>query len=211
MKLVGLTGEARAGKDTVGQMIRVWGDRQGFSVERESFARKLKVSAMRALGFIGSDAALLGLCERLKHDASINVEFAPSAGGTVPPGEHRISGRQFLQLYGTEAHREVFGKDFWVRALLDDFLPHGPDDPRWSNVLVITDVRFENEADAIRAYGGEVWEVVRDHNPDRLDGALQTHASESGLPSELVDHIIDNSGSLEDLERQVGIACLERL
>jgi len=32
--------------------------------------------------------------------------------------EHSITGRQALQRYGTEGHRDVFGEDFWVDALL---------------------------------------------------------------------------------------------
>lgn len=208
MRLIGLTGKARAGKDTTGHFIQVWGDRQGFTVERHSFAAKLKVSAARALGFKGSAEECIAFCEELKGGMYIDLMRRDREG--LDEREVRLDGREFLQLYGTEAHRGVFGSDFWVEALL------APLDDRVRaleapQVCVITDARFPNEAEAIRDRGGEIWEVVREDNPDGLTGGLEAHVSEVGLPEELVDRIILNNGDLTALEREVGIACLEVL
>ena len=214
MKLVGLTGKARAGKDTAAHFVQVWGDRQGFTVERHSFAEKLKVSAARTLGFEGDPAQCVAFCDTLKLP-EITIEIH---GEKLPPphcgrffyGLDPISGREYLQRYGTEAHRGVFGSDFWVEALL------APLDDRVRaleapQVCVITDARFPNEAEAIRARGGEIWEVVREDNPDALSGGLEAHASEARLPDRLIDRTIVNGGDLAALEREVGIACLEVL
>jgi hypothetical protein len=206
MRLIGLSGAARAGKDTTGHFIQVWGDRQGFTVERHSFAAKLKVSAARALGQaeLDDDSEAIAFCEYLKRGGVIAIY--DEDGSEL----RTISGREFLQLYGTEAHRDVFGSDFWVEALL------APLDARVRelsapSIAVITDARFPNEAEAIRARGGEIWEVVREDNPDALTGGLEAHVSEVGLPETLIDRTIVNDGDLAALEREVGIACVEVL
>ena len=211
MRIIGLTGKARSGKDTSCGFIQTWGERQGFEVARDAFARKLKESVAACFGISAERA--VQWCDWLKHDVFIDVREGPTSEQARRGGEgivrETITGREFLQRYGTEAHRELFDPEFWVNALLDDALPHGPDDPLVNTVVVISDVRFENEARAIHNAGGEVWEVVRDDNPDALDGDLAAHVSESGVPHDLIDRVILNNGDLDHLEREVGIACVE--
>lgn len=224
MRVIGLTGKARAGKDTACGFIKGWGETAGVEVERAAFADKLKVSAARALGFQGASrlgspeetAECVAFCNALKHeDVTIRAErFYPGNTGPDPePPTYEplaeLSGRAFLQFYGTEAHRGVFGEEFWVEALLDDALPHGPDDPRFGTVLVVSDVRFENEARAIHNCGGEVWEVVREKNLDALSGGLEAHSSEVGVPADLIDRIIINDHDLAYFEREIRLACVE--
>jgi hypothetical protein len=207
MRVIGLTGKARAGKDTACGFIKGWGETAGVEVERAAFADKLKVSAARALGFEGDTAQCVAFCNELKQEGmDIQIIRRGPDGAELEAG---LSGRRFLQLYGTEAHRGVFGDEFWVEALLDDALPHGPDDPRFGTVLVVSDVRFENEARAIHNCGGEVWEVVREKNPDALSGGLEAHSSEVGVPADLIDRIIINDHDLAYFEREIRLACVE--
>lgn len=207
MRVIGLTGKARAGKDTACGFIKDWGETAGFPVERAAFADKLKVSAARALGFEGDTAQCVAFCNELKQTGmDIQIIRRGPDGAEL---ERCLSGREFLQRYGTEAHRDVFDQEFWVSALLDDALPQGPDDPKFGTLLVISDVRFENEARAIRNAGGEVWEVVRDDNPDALAGGPEAHSSEAGVPEELIDRTIVNDHDLAYFEREVRLACVE--
>jgi len=61
---------------------------------------------------------------------------------------------------------------------------------------VITDVRFSNEASAIKKYDdAQLWRVERPGV-----GAINDHVSESQLANFDVDQTILNSGSVEDLE-----------
>src|SRR5690606_24199645 len=101
-----------------------------------------------------------------------------------------ISVREFLQNLG-QAGREHFGETFWIeQALSEDVLAR-------ADLTVVTDVRYPNEAEHIRALGGEIWEI---HRPGlESDG----HASEQPLPEELVDWVIYNTGTLEDLKHNV--------
>jgi len=56
--------------------------------------------------------------------------------------------------------------------------------------VVVSDVRFDNEARALRVAGGQVWRVSREGA--RARGPRGSHASELGLPAELVDHEVVN-------------------
>lgn len=186
IRVVGLTGYARSGKNTVAGLIAKMSPES--RVREIAFADAIKVSAARALGvpFHGDQvgtAAVREWADRFKADHVIEVI---ESGETV----HRITGREFLQRYGTEAHRELFDDDFWVNVV--DLNP--PD----IDLLLVTDVRFPNEAHHIHEAGGEVWKVVRS---DALPA--NDHASERPLPDELVDRTVSNEGDLDDLEAEV--------
>lgn len=220
MRVVGLTGLARAGKDTTARLAIEWCEATGLSTTRLAFADPLKVSAARALGFDGTTEECVEFCNRIKKDGvSLRVdEYVPPDCGPDPvPPEWiplaEVSGREFLQLYGTEAHREVFGTDFWVEATFRKIneLGHGTAD-RGSevDVVFITDARFPNEAAAIRNLpGGEVWQIVRDDAG--LSDGLEAHASEAGLLPESVDLIITNNGTINELGETVRSRCEERI
>lgn len=188
-RIIGLAGRARVGKNTVAKFIAELLDGP---VEEAAFADLIKVSAARALGinFHGDDIGLSAVkrwADALKTDHSIRIV------GENGQQLHEISGRAFLQRYGTEAHRELFGDDFWIDAV--EFVR--PD----ITALVLTDVRFENEARAIRQAGGEVWRVER----PSIDRATHqdSHASERPLPDDLIDLIVANDDSLEGLRLAV--------
>lgn len=93
--------------------------------------------------------------------------------------------RRLLQVMGTEVGRMLFGENVWV-DIADDKIAKIPGD------VVITDVRFDNEAEYVRANGGEVWWIYR-----AGIGPVNSHASdEIDFP---VDRIIPNNGTLEEL------------
>ena len=63
--------------------------------------------------------------------------------------------------------------------------------------VAISDVRYPNEADAIRSAGGIVIRIDRPDVP-RLD-----HPTENALDDYDFDHVIDNSGTVEELRAAV--------
>lgn len=104
------------------------------------------------------------------------------------------SPRELLQLLGTEFGRGMIDSDIWVRAAMqraDWMLSAGLR-------VVITDVRFDNEAEAIREAGGAIFRVTR---PDAavLNYTTAAHASERGITSDHILLTIENKGSLEAL------------
>lgn len=194
MRLIGLTGLAGAGKDIVGGFVLDWATHHGIQAKRDAFADRLKISAAAALGVPATEA--VAFCNALKEpDAALQID---TPYGPAP----RISGRKFLQLYGTEAHRDVFGGEFWVNELFKGY--DGLFHTQQPDILVLTDVRFENEAEAVRSRGGEIWEVVR-------DGVEQdtTHVSEDGIDGPDLRFL--NYGTREESRVRVYGLCAKRL
>lgn len=201
--LIGLHGKAGSGKDAACEFIKEWGAAH-YSVRREAFADRLKISAARALGFEGAGVECVDFCNDLKFAATITVEFdnealKKSSSFTSKWTGWSISGREYLQYYGTEAHREVFGTDFWIDAVRDTYDPE--------EILVVTDVRFENEARAIREAGGQVWHIIR----PEVEIAGNTHASEQPLGADLTDLTITNGGTLDQYRGLILSAIQERV
>lgn len=199
MRVIGLHGKAQSGKDTTCDIIKDWGANFHYTVERDAFADRLKISAARALGFEGDDYECIMFCDDLKFAGEIKVEWDQEALDESPSvttswDGWSITGRQYLQLYGTEAHREVFDTDFWIKQVTEQ--------ERDCDILVITDVRFPNEAEAIRQMGGEVWQIVRGGS------GAGNHASEKAISNYLIDLVISNNGSLAGLRKSV-FACME--
>lgn len=183
MILVGLTGVARSGKDTVGKILV---DELGF--ERRGFADKLRAVAL------GADPSV-----RLEHKTY--VEHVRLSDLVAQLGWERAKDfpevRGFLQRLGTEGVRENLGYDTWVRAATSDLHPLNFSFDKPERV-VFTDCRFENEATAIMNFGGEVWRVERPGVE-----ALNAHPSEAGIPPELVNRIVVNDGSIAQLKAKV--------
>jgi len=184
--LIGLTGRAGSGKDTVYETLySLFNDVR--PVVKLSFAEALKHSALKVFGDYEDWRVI---AEDIKSKGSVKVEIDGK-----PFAE--ISGRELFQRYGTEAHRELFGENFWVDTLLPpldalDFGPflHSPE------IYVVTDVRYDNEATRIREYGGFVWLIERPG--DVIEES--SHASEIGVNEDLIDYLIPNSGSLDELK-----------
>lgn len=64
-----------------------------------------------------------------------------------------------------------------------------------NDVVIIKDVRFENEAEFLRNLGGSIWHVKR-----QTAIKVLSHESEKGIKVETGDIIINNNSSLDDLE-----------
>jgi len=174
--LVGLNGLKGSGKDTVGDYLV-----EEYGFERLSFAAKLKDSA----------AALFDIDPKVweagKNDpraiVSIDIVVNHIAQEQI---KKSITVREFLQRYGTEAHRDIFGQDFWI-----DYAVKGIDP---NKNYVFTDARFENELTRIKQLGGYNAQIVRlwANNKD-------THASEAPPPLHLIDYKIENDLGFDEL------------
>lgn len=195
MNIIGISGQLGSGKDAASDFIKEWASENGVSFQRQGWADKLKVSAARALGFEGDIDQCVEFCNMLKTNGEITTYDESVGLGIIS-----ITGRKFLQLYGTEAHREVFADNFWVDALL----PQTGERLLWDQdieLAVIPDTRFPNEADRIHYHDGELWQV---HRPE-LDDKRDAHASELGFSSDYIDIYIENNGTLQELRDKVFI------
>jgi hypothetical protein len=183
--IIGLHGKKQAGKDTTLGYIDEYFGQTGLVVQGRSFARALKVSAAASLGIKPDDPMVWA--DQLKVNSTIAVIDDDTHTS------HEISGREFLQYYGTEAHRDVFGENFWVDVVCPrDLVSHD------AELLVFTDVRFPNEAERIKEVGGTIWQIIR---PDVETRDL--HASEQPLPPQLIDAVIWNDKDLNHLRNEI--------
>lgn len=132
----------------------------GHGYVRRSFAAPLKAMLRTLLDHQGVPALRI---HRML-DGDLKEVPAPELAGRTP--------RRAMQALGTEWGRDCLGPDFWAAAALaecDLALTDG-------RGVVIDDVRFPNEADAIRARGGLLVRITR---PGLA--AQGGHVSEGGL------------------------------
>lgn len=170
MKLIGITGKARSGKDSLATFA--W-TQYGFT--RIAFADPVKMAAQ----------AKFGLTTDQTWNDDLKEVVIPHWGMTP---------RQIFQMEGTEAGRNVFGGDLWIRRFMLSYnLLRNTDD------IIVPDVRFDNEAEALRSLGGIIIEVRR--GQAGLSGSAGAHVSESGL-SLPADYVIENEGTLEELHEK---------
>lgn len=180
MILIGLTGLAQSGKDTVADYLV---SRYGF--EKRSFAAPLKRVLLAQDPILGMDPMRPGHTIKLSH-ALQNI------------GEDGVKKifpeyRRLLQQLGTEGIRGI-DQDFWVKAATNDL-------DKERGKYVFTDVRFPNEAECIGNLRGSLWQVER-HLAHKED----THASESWAGRMGEDYLIYNNGSMDKLYNEVEYA-----
>lgn len=96
--------------------------------------------------------------------------------------------RRLLQALGTEAGRNVLGDDIWVEVAAKKIRKLFPQN------VVLTDVRFENEARMILGMKGR---IIRIERPGV--GAVNGHVSENGIPNRYISEVIVNGGGVGDL------------
>ncbi len=192
-RIVGLCGQAGAGKDTVADFLVL-----DHSFVKIALADPIKRAAQDWFGF--SYEQLWGPSE---------LRNAPDPRFTLPGGDF-LTPRKALQFMGTEIGRVLY-PDVWVeytlRACSKLF--------RTSSVtgVVISDVRFKNEIDAIHRAGGKVVRVVRKNRPS-LSGEATAHQSETeqlAVPDELFDHHLINGGDSLALLRAATAGLVEVL
>jgi len=105
-----------------------------------------------------------------------------------------LTPRHILQYVGTEMFRNFIG-DTWVRA----FEREAAKELDEGYSIVVPDLRFPNEAEAIRSLGGMIIEVYDPRKPTPLD----QHPSETLSKSIEADVLIRNDMALEDLYRSI--------
>jgi len=132
-----------------------------------------------------------------------NSNNVPSLSGII-----ELSKRKSLRIFRGKTYRELcqslgdWGRnevatDLWVDTLLERIFEY--------DAIVIDDVRFPNEAKAIRDRGGFLIKIVRDSATCPND-----HPSEGCLENEKFDAVLTNNGSVEEFLHQ-GVEALKNL
>ena len=144
--LIGLTGKAGAGKDTAARYLR---NHHGY--KQTSFASALKC---------GIESMFDIDIETLEATHSKD-DIIPSLGCSL---------RKLYQTLGTDWGRNMIGIDIWIKQLHQQI-------ERWPGTnVVVSDVRFENEAQYIRNQGGVIIHLLSTRAP-----RTRKHISEQGV------------------------------
>lgn len=174
--VIGVTGRKGRGKTTFANFLApLLEKRLGFQVPLFSMAGRLKVSVSALFDIYHMEL------EKMKNRPDVRVQVVvPDA-----PPLFDVSLRQFLQRYGDEAHRQVFGEDFWVRHL-----------PPIPTVGIIHDIRYPNEVAVCDFLVGIVRPIEGEN------GEESKHASEveTDRVMEESDVIVMNNSGLAELE-----------
>ena len=182
MQIIALSGFARSGKDEAAKVLV-----EEFGFTQVAFADKLR-EVLYAL------------------NPMVGVEGEPYEGGLDYIGvqdvidkygwggyketEHGREIRRLLQRLGTEAGRQTLWDSIWIDAALTGL----PEDAR----VVVSDMRFRNEKQAIESRGGKTLRI------NRIGvGPANDHPSETELANENFDFVINNGGSLEEYRSKV--------
>lgn len=101
------------------------------------------------------------------------------------------SPRYLMQTLGTEWGRNLVHPQLWLLLAQQRLLQNGPG-------MIVTDVRFENEAEWVRSQGGVVVHILREDAT-----AVAAHASEAGVAITDGDFVIHNNGTLEEFQQRL--------
>ncbi len=179
VRVLGLSGWARSGKDSVAEFLE---ERCGYT--KMSFAQPMKDALVTLNPMIDVLDSRVNLKTAL---GGMDWDYLKSVSTEIRP---------LLQRLGTEVGRQMFDENFWVDLALKQI----PDGAK----VVFADVRFPNEAEAVRKLGGQVWRIERDGY-----GPANDHISEHALNKYDFDQRIYNDKDLESLWDKVGVLCRE--
>lgn len=170
MILLGLTGPAGCGKDTVADLLRIH-----HSFEKIALADPIK----RGL------EAMFGWQKHQWLDREWKERVQPEIG---------FSPRKAMQTLGTGWGRNL-NDEIWIKVctqrinkLMGTYMFHG------HKGIVVSDIRFENEADMIRKNGGILIHLSRQDIPQ-----VRHHESENGVEFHRTDFLVQNNGTIDEL------------
>lgn len=173
---IGFCGITGAGKSEAARHLI---ERHNF--QRGKFAGALKAMLRALLAYRGVDSAMI---ERM-----VEGDFKESPTAAL----NGRSPRQAMETLGTEWGRQLVHRDIWINTEMDAkaSIP----------CVVFDDVRYENEAEAIRNAGGALIRIIR---PGQESKATAGHTSAEYRGH--VDYLIVNDVPLADFLSRVDVA-----
>lgn len=202
MQVVGIAGRKRSGKDTVALMLE-----EEYGFKRLALANPLKECLSTFLGvpeppdkesvvsFSVSQEDLMEMAHLLRLDSGVFIErFREQMKEWCGQSCYTLPYRKLIQTVGTDICRAL-DEQVWIRRTMYEITMYKKYGGR--NKFVVSDIRFDNEAEFIHNLLGSVWCVTSTR------GEYDNHSSEKGIDEKYVSCIITNNGTLEELRESV--------
>jgi hypothetical protein len=167
--IIGLSGYAQSGKDSTAELLCL-----NYGYTRLAFADPMR-------------QALITINPKLDSITRVS-DLVEDYGWDVAKKNPEV--RRLLQVLGTDFGRKMLGDDVWINIALSGI--------KSEDKIVVSDVRYPNEAEAIKKLGGTVWRINR-HNHSAVNG----HTSEHAMDNYMFNYVIYNDGTLDDLSDEV--------
>lgn len=203
--IIGFVGFIGCGKDTAADYLVNFHE-----FRRDSFAATLKDAAAAVFGW---DRTLLEgrTKESREWREQVDTWWAERLG--IP----HLTPRWILQYWGTDVLRNYFHDDIWIASLENKMR-------KTKDNIVISDVRFPNEIQAIHNSGGTVVRIKRGPDPEWFQDAvnvnmgptnmqwtmskikmegLKIHPSETSWIGRSIDKDIENNGTIDEFFSQI--------
>lgn len=169
--IIALFGPPGAGKDTVGKILV-----EEFQYRRVAFADKVRELALK---LHGSDIIDIGYGDKF------HLRTCVEAYGWERVKRDCPDAREILERVG-DGCREVLGDTVWINAVWHDVITGGG--------VVITDMRKENEYEALLDIDAQFWLITRE--------GCKKRPFDEWEPEWAYD-AIENDGTLEELRKKV--------
>ena len=206
--ILGISGRARAGKDTLADLFV-----KEFGFVRVSFADSLKEICSEAFDIKLSDFyddaskdKKWDLPVYLTENTANKILKLIEQKGIIITEDQRsffmeeslklsfISPRDLLQKVGTDLCRKTINDQIWIDIFINKI-------SKAEGFYISADVRFKNEREAISKLGGKNLLIVR---PDLPEITLNSHESEIlGCDSYMIDVTIINDSTINKLKDEV--------
>ena len=195
--LIGISGKKQSGKNTVSNIIRsisILDTQQISNIDKLNFISTLITTGLAKYNntiyhTYSSKFIELSFADKVKDIASVitnepKYKYNTESFKQTTFNLLNITHRELLQKIG-EGLRKSIDPDIWVKLLLSNYNP--------DNNIIITDVRYKNEADMIKNLNGILIRINRD------TGYIDNHKSEIDLNDYNFDYEINNDSDLNEL------------
>lgn len=169
VKLIGIHGPLDGGKDTVANYLQA---KFPDTFARYAFAKPIKEACQVMFNFTQNQLE----DRKLKEEVDSFWGFSP---------------RKAMQLLGTEYGRNMLREDLWVKRAEAEITKNWSD----GRGTIITDVRFENEAEWLRGQECALLIYLVAPHVNKSETRYQ-HASEAGISRADTDRVVINDKAL---------------
>lgn len=193
-QLIILSGKAGSGKDTVADiLVNLFHNKK---IKRIALADRVKIISREFIHlFTGTYLPLEYFYDQIEKEKE-----RPELGFLwINNKKYIFTIRLALISIGTDILRNYYDDKIWLNYIKDNVLNQDYD------ILIITDGRMPNEIEYLRNINNHkttIIKIIRNHENSKLD-VVKNHASEKDINNLYSDIIIENNGTLKNLENMI--------